>query len=78
MLLPLNLTLTLPLPARTQVTDWERLEKVWTYGFMRSGFNGYDQRIPVGMVTSMASFSERNKDLTKMAELLFEVRCRTV
>jgi len=48
MLLPLNLTLTLPLPARTQVTDWERLEKVWTYGFMRSGFNGYDQRIPVG------------------------------
>ena len=49
------------------MSNWERLEKVWTYGFMRSGFNGYDQRIPVGMVTSMATFNTRSRDLEKMA-----------
>jgi len=57
---------------RGKVTDWEHLEKVWSYGFMRSGFNGYDQRIPVEIVTAMPSFEGPAKDLQKMAELLFE------
>jgi hypothetical protein len=58
---------------RGKVNDWDRLEKVWTYGFTRSGFNGYDQRIPVGIVTSMASFDGPAKDLEKMSEMLFEM-----
>eukprot|EP00656_Telonema_subtile_P036964 TRINITY_DN4103_c0_g1_i1.p1 TRINITY_DN4103_c0_g1~~TRINITY_DN4103_c0_g1_i1.p1 ORF type:complete len:567 (+),score=129.40 TRINITY_DN4103_c0_g1_i1:137-1837(+) len=57
---------------RGTVTDWDTLEKAWSYGFVRSGFKGYDQHIPVGIVTAMDNLRGNKKDLAKMAELLFE------
>lgn len=57
---------------RGKVTDWDVLEKVWSYGFVRSGFNGYDQHIPVGVVTSMDTLRGDKKQLARMAEMLFE------
>eukprot|EP00658_Telonema_sp_P-2_P018756 TRINITY_DN17347_c0_g1_i1.p1 TRINITY_DN17347_c0_g1~~TRINITY_DN17347_c0_g1_i1.p1 ORF type:complete len:669 (+),score=117.78 TRINITY_DN17347_c0_g1_i1:188-2194(+) len=56
---------------RGSVTDWDVLEKVWSYGFVRSGFKGYDQQIPVGVVTAMDNLRD-TKELVRMAELLFE------